>query len=93
MTMEAKIGHYFKRLTMIENTFGDTDYHLRRVTDSGRADLAVVIASRHRHGRAGPERIQTSWNLLKEDVDARTSLRACVRDGIAMRIEQKGSSP
>src|SRR6267378_2499622 len=35
MTMEAKIGHYFKRLTMIENTFGDTDYHLRRVTTSG----------------------------------------------------------
>ena len=35
MTMEAKIGHYFKRLTMIENTFGDTDFHLRRVTESG----------------------------------------------------------
>jgi len=35
MTQEAKIGHYFKRLTMIENAFGDTDYHLRRVTDSG----------------------------------------------------------
>jgi pimeloyl-CoA dehydrogenase small subunit len=35
MTQEAKIGHYFKRLTMIENTFGDTDYHLRRVTDGG----------------------------------------------------------
>src|SRR5437660_5087239 len=35
MTMEAKIGHYFKRLTMIENTLGDTDYHLRRVTNSG----------------------------------------------------------
>src|SRR6195256_2734838 len=35
MTQEAKIGHYFKRLTMIENTFGDTDYHLRRVTASG----------------------------------------------------------
>ncbi len=35
MTQEAKIGHYFKRLTMIENTFGDTDYHLRRVTQSG----------------------------------------------------------
>src|SRR6201996_2858939 len=35
MTMEAQIGHYFKRLTMIENTFGDTDYHLRRVTASG----------------------------------------------------------
>ncbi|MGY3546273.1 pimeloyl-CoA dehydrogenase small subunit [Bradyrhizobium sp. USDA 4472] len=35
MTMEAKIGHYFKRLTMIENTFGDTDHHQRRVADSG----------------------------------------------------------
>jgi pimeloyl-CoA dehydrogenase small subunit len=35
MTMEAKIGHYFKRLTMIENTFGDTDYHLRRVSEAG----------------------------------------------------------
>ncbi|MGY3620550.1 pimeloyl-CoA dehydrogenase small subunit [Bradyrhizobium sp. USDA 10063] len=35
MTMEAKIGHYFKRLTMIENTFGDTEYHLRRVADAG----------------------------------------------------------
>src|SRR3954453_11612232 len=35
MTQEAKIGHYFKRLTVIENTFGDTDYHLRRVTEGG----------------------------------------------------------
>jgi len=35
MTQEARIGHYFKRLTMIENTYGDTDYHLRRVTSSG----------------------------------------------------------
>jgi pimeloyl-CoA dehydrogenase small subunit len=35
MTMEAKIGHYFKRLTMIENSLGDTDYHLRRVTGAG----------------------------------------------------------
>jgi len=35
MTMEAKIGHYFKRLTMIENTFGDSEYHLRRVSESG----------------------------------------------------------
>jgi hypothetical protein len=35
MTQEARIGHYFKRLTMIETTFGDTDYHLRRVTSSG----------------------------------------------------------
>jgi pimeloyl-CoA dehydrogenase small subunit len=35
MTMEAKIGHYFKRLTMIENTFGDADYHMRRVAEGG----------------------------------------------------------
>ena len=35
MTMEAQISHYFKRLTMIENTFGDTEYHLRRVTTGG----------------------------------------------------------
>lgn len=35
MTMAAKIGHYFKRLTMIENTFGDADYHLRRVSETG----------------------------------------------------------
>jgi hypothetical protein len=33
--MEAKIGHYFKRLTMIENTFGDTEYHLRCVSEAG----------------------------------------------------------
>ncbi|MDR3465009.1 MAG: pimeloyl-CoA dehydrogenase small subunit [Xanthobacteraceae bacterium] len=35
MTMEFKIGHYFKRLTMIESAFGDADYHLRRVSDLG----------------------------------------------------------
>jgi pimeloyl-CoA dehydrogenase small subunit len=35
MTMEAKIGHYFKRLTMIENSLGDSEYHLRRVSEAG----------------------------------------------------------
>src|SRR6202030_1756933 len=35
MTQEAKIGHYFKRLTMIENSFGDTDFHMRRVSEAG----------------------------------------------------------
>ncbi|QQO35520.1 pimeloyl-CoA dehydrogenase small subunit [Bradyrhizobium diazoefficiens] len=35
VTMEAKIGHYFKRLAMIENTFGDASYHLRHVGASG----------------------------------------------------------
>ena len=35
MTMEYKIGHYFKRLTMIESSFGDADYHLRRIAEQG----------------------------------------------------------
>jgi len=35
MTMEASIGHYFKRLSIIESTFGDTDYHLRRTSEAG----------------------------------------------------------
>ncbi|MCP9628585.1 pimeloyl-CoA dehydrogenase small subunit [Rhodopseudomonas palustris] len=35
MTMEAKIGHYFKRLTMIEQTFGDTEHHLTQVSNGG----------------------------------------------------------
>ena len=43
MTQEAKIGHYFKRLTMIENTFGDTDYQLRRVSEGG----GLVYPLRH----------------------------------------------
>lgn len=34
MTMEYKVGHYFKRMTMIEKLFGDTDYHLRQVSDA-----------------------------------------------------------
>ena len=33
MTMETKIGHVFKRLTMIESTFGDTAFHLQRVSE------------------------------------------------------------
>jgi len=28
MTMEYKVGHYFKRVTMIDKTFGDADHHL-----------------------------------------------------------------
>jgi pimeloyl-CoA dehydrogenase small subunit len=35
VTMEYRIGHYFKRLTMIEQQFGDADYHLRRVANAG----------------------------------------------------------
>ncbi|WP_426420623.1 acyl-CoA dehydrogenase family protein [Bradyrhizobium genosp. A] len=31
MTMEYRIGHYFKHVTMIDTLFGDADYHLRRL--------------------------------------------------------------
>ncbi|WP_129782450.1 acyl-CoA dehydrogenase family protein [Peristeroidobacter soli] len=35
LTMEARIGHYFKRLTMIDSTFGDADFHLKRLAALG----------------------------------------------------------
>lgn len=35
MTMEAKVGHYFKRLTTIDTMFGDADYHLGLLAASG----------------------------------------------------------
>ncbi|WP_191083731.1 acyl-CoA dehydrogenase family protein [Roseococcus microcysteis] len=35
MTMEYAAGHYFKRLTVNEATFGDTDFHLRSLSDLG----------------------------------------------------------
>ena len=31
MTMEYKVGHYFKRVTAIDTTFGDADHHLAEV--------------------------------------------------------------
>jgi len=35
MTMEAKVGHYFKRVTTIDTTFGDADYHLGLLAAAG----------------------------------------------------------
>ena len=35
MTHEYKVGHLFKRLTMIDGAFGDADLHLRRLGDGG----------------------------------------------------------
>jgi len=35
MTMEAKVGHYFKRVTMIDTLFGDADHHLSLLAASG----------------------------------------------------------
>jgi hypothetical protein len=33
MTYEYKLGHLFKRLSMIDLAYGDADYHLRRLGD------------------------------------------------------------
>ena len=34
MTYEYKLGHLFKRMTMIDMTFGDMDAHLRRLSEA-----------------------------------------------------------
>ncbi|MEP9352685.1 acyl-CoA dehydrogenase [Xanthobacter sp. KR7-65] len=34
MTMEYKVGHLFKRLTMIDKEFGDAEHHLARLADA-----------------------------------------------------------
>ena len=36
MTIEYKVGHYFKRTTMIDTMFGDADHHLRELAHRGR---------------------------------------------------------
>ncbi len=35
MTYEYKVGHLFKRLTMIDAAFGDADLHVRKLADQG----------------------------------------------------------
>lgn len=35
VTMEYRIGHYFKRMTAIETLFGDADHHLDKVAEAG----------------------------------------------------------
>ena len=35
MTMEYKVGHYFKRVTMIDTMFGDADHHLAALARMG----------------------------------------------------------
>lgn len=35
MTMEYAVGHYFKRMTMIDIMFGDSEHHLRALADQG----------------------------------------------------------
>ncbi len=35
VTMEYKVGHLFKRVTMIDAAFGDADHHLARLAEAG----------------------------------------------------------
>jgi pimeloyl-CoA dehydrogenase small subunit len=42
MTMEYRLGGYFKRLTAIELMFGDVDHHLRKVAEAGGLERAVA---------------------------------------------------
>jgi pimeloyl-CoA dehydrogenase small subunit len=35
MTQEFKVGHYFKRTTMIDLAFGDADHHLAKLAEAG----------------------------------------------------------
>lgn len=35
MTMDLKVGHYFKRVTMIDLMFGDADHHLSKLAEAG----------------------------------------------------------
>jgi pimeloyl-CoA dehydrogenase small subunit len=41
MTMEYKVGHYFKRMTMIDMIFGDADHHLRTLARRGGSPAAA----------------------------------------------------
>ena len=34
MTDELNVGHYFKRLTMMDTLFGNVDHHLKRFTNA-----------------------------------------------------------
>ena len=70
MTMEAKIGHYFKRLTMIENT-------LRR--------HRLPSAPRHRGGRAGVGRAPPSFRgaRARSGADSRPIIRGMTGSPVA----------
>jgi len=42
MTDELAVGHYFKRLTMIDSEFGNVDHHLKRYTDLSASELPAA---------------------------------------------------
>ncbi len=42
MTDEMAVGHYFKRLTMIDAEFGNVDHHLKRYTELSAVDVPMA---------------------------------------------------
>jgi len=42
MTEELAVGHYFKRLTMIDSEFGNVDHHMKRYTALSAVDLPAA---------------------------------------------------
>jgi hypothetical protein len=53
MTDELAIGHYFKRATLIEAAFGNTDHHLARYEflSLGQAESRVMASGSGASGR------------------------------------------
>ena len=52
MSEEYFVGHYFKRMTMIEQLFGDVDFHLKRYLAN---ELAPATSNGHSNGAATAE--------------------------------------
>ena len=48
MTDELNVGHYFKRLTAIDATFGDGDHHLSRFAAAGATGEATPVQPKSR---------------------------------------------
>ena len=42
MTEELAVGHYFKRLTLIDSEFGNVDHHMKRYTGLSAADMPAA---------------------------------------------------
>ncbi len=48
MTDELKVGHYFKRLTMLESFFGNRDYHIQCFIEADKAAASALADATHR---------------------------------------------
>ncbi len=53
MSEEYKVGHYFKRITMVERLLGDADYHLRRYIASRAPSPTAALEARDPVGASG----------------------------------------